>query len=104
MTSWYAISLGDGLTAHLPSRRIEQAFMPVYEAAGKPADMAVFLRHESEGQLHCRVIAYFSPASVIIARRFAANACRRPARGNLQLLAGDVQCWSQLFPESKEEV
>ena len=99
MTTWYALSLGDGLTAHLPCQRIEQMFTPVYEAAGKPSAMAVFLRYESEGGLHCRVTAYFSPATAGIARRFAANSCARPSRRNLQLLAGDSQCWSHLFPD-----
>jgi hypothetical protein len=99
MTSWYALSLGDGLTAHLPSRRIEQAFTPLYEAAGKPAEMAVFLRYKSAGGLHCRVTAYFSPATADIARHFAANSCARPSRRELQLLAGDTHCWSQLFPD-----
>ena len=101
MTSWYALSLGDGLTAHLPCRRIEQAFTPLYEAAGKPAEMAVFLRYESEGQLHCRVTAYFSPAAAVLARHFAANSCAQPSRRDLQLLAGDTQSWLQLFPDQQ---
>lgn len=99
MTNWYALSLGDGLTAHLPSRKIEQAFIPFYEAAGKPAEMAVFLRYESQGQLHCRVTAYFSPATADIARQFAANTCAKPSIRDLQLLAGDTQSWARLFPD-----
>lgn len=99
MESWYSISLGDGITAPTPSDDIEQIFVESFNAAGKPADMAVFTRAESEGRLHCEVIAYFSPAARKVAKVFDAQPCEKPERVGLGLLAGDSNCWSVLFPE-----
>ena len=63
MDTWYFMSLGDGMTAGMPSDEIEELFHPLFSAAGRPPAMAVFTRPESEGRLHCEVIAYFSPAA-----------------------------------------
>jgi hypothetical protein len=100
MKAWYSLSLGDGMMAPLPSEEIEKRFLQSFDAAGRPAEMAVFTRAESEGRLHCEVIAYFSPASKEIALVFDAQPCDKPARAGLGLLAGDLGCWSVLFPES----
>jgi hypothetical protein len=97
---WHSISLGDGMTATMPSAEIETLFPPLFSAAGEPAEMAVFTRSESEGRLHCEVIAYFSPAAAGLAKIFDAQPCERPARAELSLLAGDESCWGRLFPES----
>jgi hypothetical protein len=99
MKSWYSVSLGDGMMAGTPSVEIEEAFARKFNAAGKPQDMAVFTRPESEGRLHCEVIAYFSPSAVDVALDFDAEPCEIPARSGLGLLAGDPGCWSLLFPE-----
>jgi hypothetical protein len=61
--------------------------------------MAVFTRHESEGRLHCKVTAYFSPAAGEVARAFGAQPCAKPARAGLGLLAGDKLSWPVLFPD-----
>src|SRR5512138_2714987 len=82
----------------VPLAEIEELFQPFYVAAGQPVDMAVFTRSESEGRLHCEVIAYFSPAASEVARAFDAEPCLVPARSGLGLLAGDPGCWSVLFP------
>src|SRR5262249_38802954 len=100
MNSWYSVSLGDGMIAPSPSAEIEDAFAPAFAAAGNPAEMAVFTRPESEGRLHCEVMAYFSPAAQAIAKAFEARPCKKPERSGLGLLAGDPGCWSVLFPES----
>jgi hypothetical protein len=98
MEIWYSKSLGDGMT--FDSAEIEQTFARAFAAAGSPPAMAVFTRPESEGRLHCEVIAYFSPASHEIATAFDAEPCARPVRTGLSLLAGDEHSWSELFPES----
>ena len=98
--TWYSKSLGDGIMASTPSDEIEQEFLKWFAAAGKPSYMAVFTRPESEGRLHCEVIAYFSPAAKDIAKAFDAQPCGKPVRAGLGLLAGDQLCWSLLFPES----
>jgi hypothetical protein len=100
MNNWYSVSLGDGITAAIPSAEIEERFQRSFIAAGKLPEMAVFIRSESEGRLHCEVIAYFSPAAVEVAKAFEAQPCNKPARAGLGLLAGDVHAWSVLFHES----
>jgi len=57
MNTWYSKELGDGMMAATPSDEIEKAFLQLFLAAGKPLNMAVFTRLESEGRLHCEVMA-----------------------------------------------
>ncbi len=97
MDSWYCLSLGDGIIASTPSAEIEERFLQCFIAAGRPPSMAVFTRPESEGRLHCEIIAYFSPAAWDVAKAFDAEPCEKPARAGLGLLAGDEQSWSVLF-------
>jgi hypothetical protein len=101
MDSWYSKDLGDGILATTPSGEIEAVFTRLYLAAGKPLDMAVFTRHESEGRLQCEVIAYFSPAAKEVAQAFDAQLCEKPSPAELGLLVGDPLAWSVLFPEKK---
>lgn len=96
MNSWRVKFLGDGLWAPIVCAEIEEAFQPVFETAGGPAEMAVFVRRE-EGSLHCEVIAYFSPKAGNVADTFDALPCVKPSREGLELLAGDENCWSVLF-------
>jgi hypothetical protein len=100
MEIWYFVSLGDGMTSSVVMDEIEEAFAPAFATAGSPAAMAVFTRPESEGRLHCEVIAYFSPASRDVAKAFDAKPCEKPARTGLDLLAGNEDSWSVLFPKS----
>ncbi|MBI3151764.1 MAG: hypothetical protein HYZ21_06500 [Chloroflexi bacterium] len=100
MEPWYSMSLGDGMLAAMPQAELEAAFQRAFTAAGGPSNMAVFTRHESEGRLHCEVMAYFSPAAWDLAKAFGAQPCEKPARAELSLLAGDKRAWLALFPES----
>jgi hypothetical protein len=100
MKHWYSVSLGDGIMAASPLAEIEERFQHSFAAAGKPPDMAVFTRAESEGRLHCEVIAYFSPAAAEVAKSFDARPCTKPVRAGLGLLAGDEGSWPALFGES----
>ncbi|RJP48334.1 MAG: hypothetical protein C4557_13090 [Anaerolineaceae bacterium] len=97
--TWHSLPLGDGIMADEPSNEICAMFEEMFASAGEPADMAVFTRHESEGRLHCEVIAYFSPSASGVAKRFDAEPCSRPARSGLGLLAGNEEAWVALFPE-----
>lgn len=99
MESWYSINLGDAIIAATPSAKIEELFLQSFHAAERPSDMAVFTRLESEGRLHCELIAYFSPAAHEVAKAFEAQPCEKPLRTGLDLLAGEQSCWSVLFPE-----
>ncbi len=100
MDTWYSVGLGDGITATTPTDEVKEAFMKSFNAAGKPSNMAVFTRFESEGRLQCDVIAYFSPAAQDVAKAFEALPCEKPVRSGLGLLAGDEHAWSVLYPES----
>jgi hypothetical protein len=99
MTTWYSLHLGDGMTSGLPAAEIEETFDRFFSGASLSSDLAVFTRPESEGRLHCEVIAYFSPAAAQVAKMFDAEPCEKPARAGLGLLAGDEAAWSVLFPE-----
>ena len=99
MASWYSLSLGDGMTSGLPAAEIEEAFDRVFATNTRSPDVAVFTRPESEGRLHCEVIAYFAPAAADVAKMLDAEPCEKPARAGLGLLAGDETSWSVLFPQ-----
>ena len=100
---WYTKEIGDGITASISSDEIKDAFSRVFQAEDTPPEMAVFTRLESEGRLHCEVIAYFSPAALELAKAFDARPCGKPSRTGLELLAGDQQTWSVLFGERDAE-
>lgn len=99
MQHWYSKSLGDGMWADIPSEEIKQLFQPLFESADRPAEMAVFTRHE-EGNLHCEWVAYFSPAALDVAKAVEASLCVKPAREGLNLLAGSDECWAILFGDT----
>lgn len=100
MDDWYSVSLGDGMMASMPSDEIQSAFGRLFPDGAIPSDAAVFTRLESEGRLHCEMIAYFSPAAKEIAEMFDAQPCEKPARAGLGLLAGDERAWSFHFGET----
>ncbi|MBL8078169.1 MAG: hypothetical protein JNM55_09435 [Anaerolineales bacterium] len=99
MNTWYSATLGDGMWAPTLSAQIDKEFLAAFDKAGKPVDMAVFTRNESEGRLHCEVIAYFSPAAYAVAEAFDAEPCEKPSCAGLGLLAGDPNCWVLFFPD-----
>ena len=99
MKDWFSKNMGDAMLAYAPLSRIEETFVAEHVKRDKPIEMAVFTRHESEGGLHCEVIAYFSPASSVVARAVGAQPCKRPLPNGLGLLAGSDDCWQKLFPE-----
>jgi hypothetical protein len=99
MEKWYSIGLGDGMLAVEPSQEIQELFSEAYSAKGMPPEIAVFTRYESEGRLHCEVVAYFSPAAAEIAKALDAEPCEKPVRAGMGLLVGDERAWSSLFGE-----
>ena len=102
METWYSLSLGDGMTSGMLSTEIENEFARRFAEAGVPQAMAVFTRPESEGRLHCEVIAYFSPAAQDLAKAFDAEPCEPPNRAGLSLLAGKEDSWSVLFSPGRD--
>jgi len=100
MDNWFSLSFGDGITSSMLSDEVEKKFLEVFNATRQPRNMAIFTRGESEGRLHCEVIAYFSPAAQEVAQAFEAQPCEKPVRSGLTLLAGSGEAWSVLFSES----
>ena len=101
MSCWFSKNLGDGMWAWESIDQLKESFLLEYVRAEKPKEMAVFTRHESEGRLHCELIAYFSPTSVVVAKEFDAEPCVKPIPAGLSLLAGSEDSWSALFPKHK---
>ena len=99
MSSWFSKNLGDPTLASHALDRVEALFRSAVGPADCPAAMAIFLRHESEGRLHCEVKVYFSPSSAGIAKEVGAAPCGKPAKEGLSLLAGPRAAWSELFPQ-----
>lgn len=102
MPTWFSQPLGDGVWAYGPKEQICEKFAPLFAAAGAPADMAVFTRHELEGRLQCEVVAYFSPAAAVLAQAFGAQPCDKPTHHDLDLLVGELACWAVLFPDAPQ--
>jgi hypothetical protein len=100
MSSWFCLNLGDAMLADEALGRIQDLFRSSYAKAGAPSGMALFLRHESEGRLHCEVKLYFSPMSDAVARSVRAKPCKQPSRDGLSLLAGSEDAWLLFFPGS----
>lgn len=99
MSSWFYKNLGDAMMAFEPLGDIEDQFHSTYRVDPRPKEVAVFIRHHSEGHLHCEVEVYFSPASVVLAKELEADPCTRPSASSLSLLIGSEDSWSALFPE-----
>ncbi len=101
MRAWYSKNLGDAMLAGEPLGHLEELLSSMLATAGSPKEMAAFVRHESEGRLHCEVKVYFSPASAAVAREVGAEPCGRPAPDGLGLLVGSEDSWLALFPERR---
>jgi hypothetical protein len=99
MRNWFFKNLGDAMLADDQQNRIKQVFLSAYPDAKSVKEMAVFVRHESEGRLHCEVKVYFSPMSVVVAREVEAEPCAKPSSNGLSLLAGSQDSWTLFFPE-----
>lgn len=98
MSSWFKKHLGDGILAHSPCAEIKEAFESECYSSEQLSEMAVLIQQNSDGQLHCEVTAYFSPATADLAQSFNAIACNQPSPENLSLLAGNKESWKLLFP------
>jgi hypothetical protein len=98
MRPWFSKSLGDPLVAGESLSDLEARVRAAGVTAGDLGEMALFVRHESEGRLHCEVRAYFSPAAASVARAVGADPCDRPSPEGLALLVGAPDVWRTLFP------
>ena len=99
MNCWFASNLGDAMLAGESLEHIKELFLAVYESGNSSKEQALFIRHESEGRLHCEVKVYFSPAAAFVAKAVNALSCNKPCPDGLSLLAGSEESWSILFPK-----
>lgn len=79
--------------------QLETLFVSTYDKSGITGKMAIFVRHESEGRLHCEVKAYFPPDAIALAKTIEADPCAKPTRHGLSLLVGPEDAWQAFFPE-----
>ncbi len=100
MNIWFSKNLGDAMLAYLTLDNVTTVCESAYQKANRPNDMAVFLRHESEGRLQCEVKIYFSPAIGGVAKSLGASPCEQPTRYGLSLLVGSPAAWPMFFPET----
>ena len=66
MNTWFTKNLGDPMLAGESLDHLKTLFLSAQVKMNYPKDMALFIRHESEGHLHCEVKVYFSPASASV--------------------------------------
>jgi hypothetical protein len=98
-SAWFTKNLGDAMLAGEASSQLEALFLSTCENSGSSGKIAIFMRHESEGRLHCEVKVYFSPDAVALAKAVDADPCARPSRDGLSLLVGAENSWQVLFPD-----
>jgi hypothetical protein len=89
--NWFVKNLGDAMLALDELERIKALFQSTYAGVECPKEAAAFIRHESEGNLHCEVKVYFSPMSAEVAKAVGAKPCAKPAQDGLSVLAGDLE-------------
>ena len=97
MSIWFMRNLGDAMLVGESLDEIKALFLSEYEKASRSKEMAAFVRHESEGRLHCEVKVYFSPATAIVAEAVNAIPCKKPSSDGLSLLAGSEKSRSFFF-------
>ncbi len=99
MQTWFIKNLGDAMLASDKLTQIEQFILSKEQKSTRTKEMAIFLRHESEGCLHCQVKVYFSPKASMAAKAFNAMPCAKPSPIDLSILVGNEESWLIFFPE-----
>ncbi len=96
MSIWYIKNLGDAMLAGNSLELLRQQFDLAYADTNAKDLMALFVRHESAGDLHCELMVYFTPEAAVVARTVNARACPCPSPAGLDLYSGSTKAWSLL--------
>jgi hypothetical protein len=94
---WHQLHVVD--RAQDPTDLIHRTFPAIYEAAGRPSDMAIFLREAGTAGS----VFYFAPGAWGFARCVHAAPCLPPARKNMSLIAGEPVAWETLTTHSVQQ-
>jgi len=95
---WHTLNLGDASLAAARLEQVRERFAAASEAGLPDPQRAIFVRHESEGRLHCEAILYFPPPLAELAEEFGARLCAQPTPTGLGLFAGPQSAWWGYFP------
>ncbi|WFB37632.1 hypothetical protein P3T73_07645 [Kiritimatiellota bacterium B12222] len=98
MRTWFYKNLGDAMLARSTVDQIESLFLSTYKPSPYAKEMAVFIRHDAEGQLHCIVKVYFPPSLQALAKSVDARPCPKPSPHDLGLLVGSDEAKEYYFP------
>jgi hypothetical protein len=99
MCSWFTKNLGDAMLAGERLSKIEENLLFIYGKVVLPGKAAIFIRHESEGHLHCKVKVYLTSEAFILAKEIDADPCRRPDQNGASLIVGYKDAWRDLFSQ-----
>lgn len=79
---------------------VKELFQAEFDSKGQPEEMALFVRHESDGRLHCQLMLYLPPNLKGLAGQIEAISCPVPLADDLSLLVGSESAWSIFFPSN----
>lgn len=96
MQDWFMLNLGDAVLASERLGEIE-ARLQASRVTG-----AVYMRHESEGRLHCELKLYFTPELAELAATLGALPCMRPSPVGLGPLAGSKEGRAGTSPQAPD--
>ena len=92
---WYKVVVDGEMKTQGSAMSQIQSLPFAFVAAGKPADMAVFLCKKTNGD---PAVLYFSPKAIPLAQSLPrAEPCECPAKEGLSLLVGLNSAWNFLF-------
>lgn len=86
MSSWYSRNLGDAMLAGEALDQIKELFLSESKNGRYAPGTAVFMRHDSEGRLHCEVKVFFPPELAELAERVGTIPCEQPFHDSLGVL------------------
>jgi hypothetical protein len=98
--AWFRKNLGDAMLADAAVADAISRFIDLYQPHQhhphhphhpqhqQHQQAGLYLRHESDGQLHCAAILYFTPDAHALAHLMGASACLKPELYDMGLIAG----------------